>query len=534
MRQVQPSTPTARGGTLHVLLDTRVDTWDPQRIGDAAEAAFAGRTFLRTLTAPAPGGSGFLPGLVGDLATTTGRDEGDGRVWRFTIVKDAAWQDGRFVTCADVKYGVSRSFDRDRVAGGPTTAVDVLDIPTYKDPQGRVVSAYDGPYSGQGQSFFDWAVTCDGQDITFRLNQPRYDFPQMVSTSAFAPVRKDQDTDRTTTLSVFSSGPYMLEGVWKPGEGGRFVRNRKWVTFDDPVRLAWPDVIEVEEGLPTTTLVQRLVDDAGNDRTAITWADAPAAMSQQLATPALAPRVSRPDSGAVDVLVRTSGSTALTDPAVRRAFALATDRDAYAAAVGSPMRPVTSALATSIPGRSETDPADAPGPGDPGAARSALTAAGVSLPVPVRVAYPAGEASGRGVSALAAAWTRAGFAVTLVPQASQESRASSPAAADVTLLTVSAAWPSAGAVLPDLVSRTGDPAMVAAAAAAMAQPDQIGRNAQWGALDEALVNSGDVVPLVERQRLLVRGSGVLAYQENALLNGFPDLAAIEVAHDDPS
>jgi hypothetical protein len=60
------------------------------------------------------------------------------------------------------------------------------------------------------------------------------------------------------------------------------------------------------------------------------------------------------------------------------------------------------------------------------------------------------------------------------------------------------------------------------------------RNEAWGALDVALVTSGDVVPLAERQRLLIRGSGVLAYQENVLLGGLPDLAAIEVSHEDPA
>ncbi len=85
----------------------------------------------------------------------------------------------------------------------------------------------------------------------------------------------------------------MLEGVWKPGEGGRFVRNRKWIARDDPVRNAWPDVIEVEEGLPTTTVAQRLLDSTGDDATAITFANAPTAMDAQLQAPAAAARTSR-------------------------------------------------------------------------------------------------------------------------------------------------------------------------------------------------------------------------------------------------
>jgi peptide/nickel transport system substrate-binding protein len=536
-RQLETPTPTARGGTLHVLVDGRVDAWDPQRIDHEEESAFAVRTFLRTLTAQTPAGSGFLPGLIGDLATTTGQVDDDGRVWSFVLVKDAAWQDGRFVTCADVKYGVSRSFARDRVTGGATYAVDLLDIPTYNDPAGRKLPVYEGPYSGKNQDFFDRAVTCDGQKITFYLNQPRYDFGQIVSLPAFAPVRQDQDPAkdpaRTSALSVFSSGPYMLEGVWKPGEGGRFVRNRKWLSRDDPVRLAWPDVIEVEEGVPATTLAQRLVDNRGEDQNAITWTDAPAAMTAQLRDPSLAPRVSRPESGVVDVLLPSRSSPAMSQPAVRTAFARATDREAYAAADGRPMTPVSSALAQNIPGRPESNPLGTPMAGDPDAARAALVAADVPLPVPVRVGYPRGEAADRGFAALAAAWTRAGFAVTLVPLS--EDGAAAPAGSyDVVATQVSAAWPSGSAVLPDLAARTGDAALVAAAASAAVVPLLTARNDAWGALDVALVASGDVVPLVERQRLLVRGSGVLAYQENVLLGGLPDLAAIEVSHEDPA
>ena len=62
-KQADASVPTERGGTLHVLLDSPVEAWDPQRIGDEADSAFAVRTFLRTLTSQAPAGTGFLPGL---------------------------------------------------------------------------------------------------------------------------------------------------------------------------------------------------------------------------------------------------------------------------------------------------------------------------------------------------------------------------------------------------------------------------------------------------------------------------------------
>ena len=45
-----------------------------------------------------------------------------------------------------------------------------------------------------------------------------------------------------------------------------------------------------------------------------------------------------------------------------------------------------------------------------------------------------------------------------------------------------------------------------------------------------LTAAGDVVPLAERQRVLLRGTGVQAYQPSALLGGLPDLAVITVTH----
>jgi len=515
--------PTQRGGTLHVLLDRRVQAWDPQRIGTQTESAFAVRTFVRTLTSQASAETGFLPGLVGDLSTTTGVAQDGGRTWIFSIVSDAPWQDGRFVSCADVKYGVSRSFATDRITGGTHYARDLLDIPSTTDAQGRTVSAYQGPYSGVGQALYDRAVTCDSQEITFHLKAPRFDFDQVVSLPEFAPARQDQDTDRTNRdpLSVFASGPYMLEGVWKPGEGGRFVRNRKWVARDDPVRSAWPDVIEVEEGLPSTTVAQRLLDSRDDDTTAITLSDAPVAMGAQLQT-ADARRVTRPDSGVVDVLLPNVSAPAMADPAVRRAFAVATDRQRYTAADGSPMTPTTSVLSRAVPGRRAAGPVEASPTGNPAAAKAVLAGAGVATPIRLQLGYAPSEAATRALTALLPAWDQAGFAVSLVP------KTPGSGVVDVELSQVYAAYPAGGAVLPALVQRLSNPGLSAAVAAAEATNDLPARNRAWGDLDATLTAAGDVVPLAERQRVLLRGTGVEAYQDNVLLAGLPDLASITV------
>jgi ABC-type transport system substrate-binding protein len=95
---------------------------------------------------------------------------------------------------------------------------------------------------------------------------------------------------------------------------------------------------------------------------------------------------------------------------------------------------------------------------------------------------------------------------------------------------VSAAYPSGGAVLPGLVAPLGDPALSAAVRAAEATPDATTRNRAWGELDTTMTAAGDVVPLAEHQRVLLRGTGVEAYHPSALLGGLPDLAVITVTH----
>src|SRR5665811_943045 len=209
--------PARTGGTLYILRQGPVGMWDPQRLNVGADMAFAGRVFQRTLTAWAPATrQDTLPALAPDLATDTGKVTAGGRTWSFTLRNDATWQDGKPVTCADVKYGVSRSYATTQITGGLTYALDLLDV-AY-NPDGS--STYVGPYDKTGQEAFDKAVTCSGQTITFKLARAVPDFNQVVALSAFAPVRSDKDRGAQSVTEIFSDGPYMLRGAWQVGKGG--------------------------------------------------------------------------------------------------------------------------------------------------------------------------------------------------------------------------------------------------------------------------------------------------------------------------
>ncbi|MEP6797379.1 MAG: ABC transporter substrate-binding protein, partial [Lapillicoccus sp.] len=515
-----PGRPTAvtpgRGGTLRVLLDTPVAHWDPQRMDGGPEAQFAVRTFLRTLTTQAPAGVGLSPGLIPDLATDTGRESDGGRTWTFTLRSTAMWQDDHTVTCADVKYGVSRNFAHDTLRGGLPYAASLLDIPLVKAARGDV-SAYSGPYTGTGQALYDQAVTCQGQVLTFHLKVPVHDFNQAVSLPAFAPVRQDQDKGGASNFSVFSCGPYLLEGTWDPGNGGRFVRNRSWLAATDSIRLANPDVIDVREGLETTTAIQRIIDDVGQDRFAVTWADAPPALQQQLmASPELVARVTNPAAPNVEYLVPNFKSPVMSTPAVRQALAMATNRDAFVAAYGgtTAMTPTSAVLASTVPGHQDVNPFGVGTQGDAARARAVLVAAQVSLPVPIRVAYRQSTTADAAFAALRVGWEKAGFAVTLKPiVGNYYATISSPQAArdyDVFRASWRADWPSGSTVIPTNfdarvnVTASGpgqdygyfaDATVDAAIDAASAMANDTARNAAWGAIDEQIARLGGHIAL---------------------------------------
>ncbi len=387
-------------GRLSVLSLGPVATWDPQRMTTPQDVAFAGRTFLRTLTAhPAGADAAAQRGVVGDLATDAGTHDDSLKVWAFTLRKGATWQDGSPVTCEDVRYGVSRSFARPWSVEGLNYPLAYLDIP--RKPDGT--STYTGPFSGTGQAAYDKAVACDGPKITFRLSTPMADFNQVVALPVFAPFKKSQDRKADGALAVFSNGPYQLQGSWDASSGGVFVRNPKWDKGSDPIRRGEPDSIQYVQGIESQTAVQQVINDAGDRKRAVTFDSAPPALQQQvLSDDALSRRAINPMSQFVDYLAPSFASRIMRSADVRRALALATNRDGYVTALGgtSAATPTSTLLGPSLAGHREVDPLGAVSAGDPAEARSALRASGLTLPVKIKVAYRSTPTADKAMAAL--------------------------------------------------------------------------------------------------------------------------------------
>jgi peptide/nickel transport system substrate-binding protein len=264
-----PGTAT-KGGTLTFLTNLeQFQHLDPQRDYNGEDLAFASAYLTRTLTAYKVSPDGNTAGqLVGDLATDSGKASDGGKTWTFTLRDGATWQDGTDVTCADIKYGVSRTFAQSVITDGPTYAINLLDIPKAKDGS----SVYKGPYetSGNDTAAFDKAVQCspDGKTITFHLSKAAGDFNYTVTLTAFAPVPKSKDTGEKYDDAVVSNGPYKITEYTK-GQQLVLERNPSWSGSSDAYRAAYPDKIVVKFSIETTTLDQRMMADAGEDQTAI-------------------------------------------------------------------------------------------------------------------------------------------------------------------------------------------------------------------------------------------------------------------------
>ncbi len=260
-----------KGGTLTILtLNEQLDHIDPQRAYTGEDLAFLSGYLTRTLTAYKLSKDGKTAGeLVGDLASDTGTATDGGKTWTFALRSGAKWEDGSDVTCADIKYGISRTFAQSVVSDGPTYAIQLLDVPKDKDGN----PTYKGPYetANNDTAGFDKAIECaaDGSTITFHLAVPTGDFNYAVTMPAFAAVPKAKDTGEKYDENLVSDGPYKVAEYTK-GQQLVLERNPAWKEgVDGGYRGAYPDKVVMKFAVQQSVISQRMIADAGDDQHAI-------------------------------------------------------------------------------------------------------------------------------------------------------------------------------------------------------------------------------------------------------------------------
>lgn len=536
-----------KGGTVYYLTKRSVEHWDPQRTYVGRDLADMSRLFSRTLLQLGTGTGPESNTLHPDLATDSGKATDNNKTWTFTLKTGPKWQDGTPITCADFQYGISRTFATDIITGGPNYAIQFLDIPTKPDGS----SVYSGPYTKKNQADYDKAVVCSGNTLTFHLRKPVGDFNYAVSgaLAAFAPFKASQDKAAASNYAVFSDGPYMLQGKWTEAKGGTFVRNPQYdpKTDDPTIRQALPDKYVFVEGLTTETIFDRLLADTGNDKFAVTDRQAPPAYLARVA--AQKARFTDEASPFVDYVLPNFRK--MTNPLVRQALAVSTDRSGYITAEGGTAA-AAPAYGLILPalgksgGYKQFKAFPGADSGDPAKAKALLKQAGVKIPYPIHFTYQGGTpTSDAEASALKAGWDKGGFKVTLEGLTDTYydivQNPANGAKYDVTWGGWGADWPNASTVVPPLFdSRVNlsagsngqdyglyeSKATNAAIDAAYNEPDAAKRNAMWGDIDEALAKEVAYIPLDNVRFPRLHGSSTTNYLESASSNGYPDLGVI--------
>lgn len=536
----------AAGGTLYYYINKPVEHVDPQRIYVGRDISNFSKTVYRGLVAfPSDTDAEVANKPVADLATDTGTANSDSTQWKFTVKDGVKWQDGKQITCEDFKYGASRAFATDVITGGPNYILSYLDVPDG----GGGLPSYTGPYksSAAGKAAFDKAITCEGNTITYNFKKPWPDFPLAVAAlHMMDPYRQDKDQGDRSNFSIFSNGPYKLEGSWSKNKGATLVRNDQYDAKSDTtdIRKALPDKMIFDIGKSPETITDQLIADGGNDKFAVTGERVPPAYYSRI-TGAVADRAVNVDSPFVDYILPNFKT--MTNPKVRQALSMSTDVKSWINAGGGTRAfgPAKSIVNTAVNGYEDNPAFTAPESGDPAAAKKLLQEAGVSTPYPIAFTYPQTDTMDKQAAALKQSWEKAGFKVSLDPLGDTyyDVIQKPSGKADVIWGGWGADWPSAITVTPPLFdsrpnltkNSNGQDYGNYKSNAFNAIVDQATQaadlDAQTKALQEADVQLGKdtaYIPLENQKFNFLRGSKVSGYNNTPGSAMYPDLGPISI------
>jgi peptide/nickel transport system substrate-binding protein len=500
-----PSGDGQPGGTLTILSPAeQILSLDPQVVYTGEDLAFLGATIQRSLTAyqVAPGDVEGTT-LVPDMATDTGTASNGGKTWQFTLRDGMKWENGNPVTCEDVAYGVSRQFDIGLTEGGPVYAVSYLDIPT--DDEGN--SAYAGPAAGTGQELFDKAVVCDGNTITFNLNQPVPDFNYAV-TLGFSAVPADMAAGVEYGDKPMSNGPYKISEYAK-GKGGKLVlvRNENWSADSDPYRKALPDSWVVNFGIEESVADQRVIQSSGEDEFAMVQSLTTASLPIVFEDPQYESR--RIDAFDPYTIYAAVNVEKIPDAKCRQAIGVALDREALLLNAGGTyagefadgaVKPnigidyAPTGLWDGLLGQ------PVPGTGDPEFAKKLLSE-GANCPTEVTLDYAQSEDNDKAAAIWVESLAKAGITVKPNPiERGQYYGVVFENGNEIMLGGWGADWPNASTVLPPLfvqgwnLSRVDDKEFNDLVSAASVELDRNTQATEWHELSKYAAEKMWVVP----------------------------------------
>jgi peptide/nickel transport system substrate-binding protein len=533
------------GGTLRVVLSGAMDHLDPQRMYTATEANFS-RLTTRTLTTFRSEPGVAASQIVGDLATDTGRPSDNNQVWEFSLKKGAKWEDGAPVTCADLKYGVERSFSKLFAEGAKYPS-------QYLEPNAQ---PYEGPFVGGNNNGKGLeSIECvDAATVRFHLHQPVGDFGYTVAMPVFAPVPAAKDTKDEYDKHPLSSGPYKIEQ--NSDRQLVYVRNPFWDRETDSVRKAYPDKIVVTWNPDQPSVTNDLVNSEGE------WADAidvesnvSAPFVQQVINdPALSKRAVSGSTGGVRYFAINMRT--VPDLRCRQALEYGINKRKFRAALGGSVFGdfATTMITPQLKAYKDFDLYSSRSSieGDPDKALDLMkqaAAAGKPCPARLKVAYADTRDYQRVISTVVESYQRIGIEVQRVPIPSKaylsKTGIGNPANGNDLMLTGWIPdWANGSAVIPPLFdgrlipkdgsggnvnfSNLNDDQVNQLIDQALAESQLDRQYILWGELDEKIQGMAATIPLLYIKALRMTGTNVRGGFIHPQF-GQPDLCAIGLA-----
>ncbi|MEU5428130.1 ABC transporter substrate-binding protein [Streptomyces olivoreticuli] len=396
-----------KGGTLTVLNRQPQKQFDPARLYTSGGGNVPSLVF-RTLTTRHRANGAEGTKVVPDLATDTGTPSDDAKVWTFRIKDGLKYEDGSPITTADIKYGIERSFAPELSGGAPYLRDWLVGGENYqgiyKDSKG-----------------LDSIETPDAKTIVFHLRKSEGDFPFVATQTQFAPVPKAKDTGAKYAEHPVSSGPYKVVKNTNDGEHLVLERNTNWSEETDKERHAYPDSIDVQAGLNSAVINQRLSTGQGADAAAVTTDNnlGPAELAQVTGDKKLADRVGTGHFGYTNYLAFNPKAKPFDNPKVRQAIAYAINRTSVVNAAGgsSLAEPATTFLPNQKSfGYTPYDHFPAGATGNPEKAKELLKEAGYENGLEITLTHSTAqdfETSPEIATAIQAALKQAGITVKL-------------------------------------------------------------------------------------------------------------------------
>ncbi|TKA10598.1 ABC transporter substrate-binding protein [Actinacidiphila oryziradicis] len=357
----------SKGGTLTVLNSQPQTDFDPARLYTSGGGKIPSLVF-RTLTTRNRENGAAGAKVVPDLATNTGVPSKNATVWTYHLKDGLKYEDGTTITSADIKYGIERSFAAELSGGAPYLRDWLIGG-----------NAYQGPYKDKkGLASIE---TPDARTIIFKLDKPEGDFPFLATQTSFAPVPQAKDTGTKYEEHPVSSGPYKVLKNENDGEHLVLTRNTYWSAKTDSQRKAYPDKIDVQSGLDSTVINQRLATSSGTDATAITTDTnlGPAELAKVAGDKTLASRVGTGHFGYINYIAFNPKVKPFDNPKVREAISYAINRTTVVnAAGGSSLAEAATTMLPNQPayGYTPYDAFPSGQTGNPAKAKALLKAAG--------------------------------------------------------------------------------------------------------------------------------------------------------------